>query len=36
LDLYKYFDIDRLAAMASPVAIENGSMAGPLPAAKPQ
>ena len=36
LDLYKYFDIDRLAILASPVRIANGKMAGPLPAAKPQ
>ena len=30
LDLYKYFDIDRLAAIASPVIIISGSKAGPL------
>lgn len=36
LDLYKYFDIDRLAILASPVKIATGKMAGPLPAAKPQ
>jgi dienelactone hydrolase len=29
LDLYKYFDLDRLAAMASPVKITAGSKAGP-------
>jgi hypothetical protein len=34
LDLYKYFDIDRLAAMASSVKIETGKKAGPLPASK--
>jgi hypothetical protein len=34
LDLYKYFDIDRLATMASPVKITTGKLAGPLPAAK--
>ena len=32
LDLYKYFDIDRLAVLASPVKITSGSKAGPLPA----
>jgi Prolyl oligopeptidase family len=36
LDLYKYFDIDRLAAIASPVKITMGKPAGPLPVAKPQ
>ncbi|MGC2768818.1 MAG: acetylxylan esterase [Candidatus Acidiferrum sp.] len=34
LDLYKYFDIDRLTAIAAPVEIETGKLAGPLPAAK--
>jgi dienelactone hydrolase len=34
LDLYKYFDIDRLAAVASPVKISTGKKAGPLPAPK--
>jgi len=29
LDLYKYFDIDRLTAMASSVSIVAGSKAGP-------
>jgi cephalosporin-C deacetylase-like acetyl esterase len=32
LDLYKYFEIDRLAVLASPVKITSGSKAGPLPA----
>jgi hypothetical protein len=32
LDLYKYFDIDRLAVLASPVKVTFGSKAGPLPA----
>jgi Prolyl oligopeptidase family len=36
LDLYKYFDIDRLAVIASPVKITMGKPAGPLPIAKPQ
>jgi hypothetical protein len=31
LDLSKYFDIDRLAALASPVKITTGSKVGPLP-----
>jgi len=31
LDLAKYFDIDRLAALASPVKITTGSKVGPLP-----
>jgi hypothetical protein len=35
LDLYKYFDIDRLAAIAEPVKIETGTLAGSL-TAKPQ
>ena len=30
LDLYKYFDIDRLTALASPVTFMTGSKAGPL------
>jgi hypothetical protein len=34
LDLYKYFDIDRLAALAAPVAFPAGSKAGPLPVTK--
>jgi hypothetical protein len=34
LDLYKYFDIDRLATIASPVKIAIGKPAGPLPSAK--
>jgi len=34
LDLYKYFDIDRLATIASPVEIAIGKLAGPLPSAK--
>ena len=32
LDLYKYFDIDRLAVLASPVKITSGSKVGLLPA----
>lgn len=36
LDLYKYFDIDRLATLAAPIKIATGKLAGPLPAAKPQ
>ena len=36
LDLYRYFDIDRLAATASPVRITMGKPAGPSPVAKPQ
>ena len=36
LDLYKYFDIDRLAALASPVKITSGRKAGPLPVRKNQ
>jgi dienelactone hydrolase len=36
LDLYKYFDIDRLTVMAAPVKIVTGRMAGPLPATKAQ
>jgi dienelactone hydrolase len=35
LDLYKYFDIDRLAAIASPATITIGKAAGPLPTPKP-
>jgi len=34
LDLYKYFDVDRLAVLASPVTISTGSKAGPLSAVK--
>jgi len=34
LDLYKFFDIDRLAAVASPVKVLTGKKAGPLPVAK--
>jgi hypothetical protein len=34
LDLYKYFDIDRLATIASPVKIAIGRPAGPLPSTK--
>jgi hypothetical protein len=34
LDLYKYFDIDRLTVLASPVKITTGKKAGPLPVAK--
>ena len=34
LDLYKYFDIDRLAALASPVRIETGKKASPSPIGK--
>jgi hypothetical protein len=34
LDLYKYFDVDRLVAIAAPVKIETGKLAGPPPAAK--
>jgi dienelactone hydrolase len=36
LDLYKDFDIDRLAVVAAPVKIETGKLAGPLPAVKAQ
>lgn len=36
LDLYKYFDVDRLAVLAAPVKIVTGKMAGPLAAAAPQ
>lgn len=32
LDLYEYFDIDRLAVLASPVTVVTASKAGPLPA----
>jgi len=34
LDLYKYFDLDRLAALASPVRIETGKKASPSPISK--
>lgn len=34
LDLYKYFDIDRLAALASPVRIQTGKKASPSPMSK--
>jgi dienelactone hydrolase len=34
LDLYKYFDIDRLAILAAPAKVETGKKAGLLPAGK--
>ena len=34
LDLYKYFDVDRLTMLASPVKVTLASAAGPLPAPK--
>jgi dienelactone hydrolase len=34
LDLFKYFDVDRLAVLAAPVTIKVGKLAGPLPASK--
>jgi hypothetical protein len=36
LDLYKYFDIDRLTIMASPVRISTGSKVSPSPVLKTQ